>query len=212
MSGYARVGLYFGKTVAIACDGRCDKAWGINQREKHQLGEDVDDFEYLSDDELGKAPDDPGTYEGFQAKPAHRYQKLNKWCVRECERSVMVGKDELVCLPDFSKRVSNRVSITVMAVPSEIKEPCLGESREDIKDKVMDVVKANILNNLDDVNEDDIVAEISMKDLGANSLDIVEVVSCSMRDLKINVPRSDLVELKTIGELVDVLHHVACLD
>jgi len=77
------------------------------------------------------------------------------------------------------------------------------------KDEVIEVVKKNVLDNLEDINKDDITAEKSMKNLGANSLDIVEVVSCSMRDLKITVPRSDLIEMKNIGELVDLLHRVA---
>ena len=77
------------------------------------------------------------------------------------------------------------------------------------KEKVMQVVKDNILDNLEDIEEDDIQPEKSMKELGANSLDIVEVVSCSMRDLKVKVPRSELAELKNIGELVDLLVRVA---
>ena len=48
----------------------------------------------------------------------------------------------------------------------------------------------------------------SMKDLGANSLDIVEVVSCSMRELKIKVPRSQLAKLENIDQLVELLHDV----
>ena len=46
----------------------------------------------------------------------------------------------------------------------------------------------------------------SMKDLGANSLDIVEVVSASMRELKVKVPRDQLNKLTNIDELVDLLH------
>ena len=45
-----------------------------------------------------------------------------------------------------------------------------------------------------------------MKELGANSLDIVEVVSCSMRELKVKVPRAELNKLTNIDELVDLLH------
>jgi hypothetical protein len=39
-----------------------------------------------------------------------------------------------------------------------------------------------------------------------SSLDIVEVVSCSMRELKVRVPRSELAKLRDIGGLVDLLH------
>jgi acyl carrier protein len=48
-----------------------------------------------------------------------------------------------------------------------------------------------------------------MKDLGANSLDIVEVVSRTMRELKIKVPRAELSKLDDIDGLVDLLHEVA---
>jgi acyl carrier protein len=47
-----------------------------------------------------------------------------------------------------------------------------------------------------------------MKALGASSLDIVEVVSCSMRELRVRVPRSELQGLKNIGELVGLLHRI----
>jgi acyl carrier protein len=48
-----------------------------------------------------------------------------------------------------------------------------------------------------------------MKDLGVNSLDIVEVVSCTMRELRIKVPRSELSKLSNIDGLVDLLHRAA---
>ncbi len=49
----------------------------------------------------------------------------------------------------------------------------------------------------------------SMKDLGANSLDIVEVVSSSMRELRVRVPRSELDKISNIDGLVDLLHEHA---
>ena len=48
----------------------------------------------------------------------------------------------------------------------------------------------------------------SMKDYGANSLDIVEVVSGSMRELKVKVPRSELNKLTNIDGLVDLLYDI----
>jgi len=77
------------------------------------------------------------------------------------------------------------------------------------KEKVIDVVKENLMDNLEDLDEDDIGLEKSMKDLGANSLDIVEVVSSSMRQLKVKVPRSELSKLTNMNELVDLLFKVA---
>jgi acyl carrier protein len=75
------------------------------------------------------------------------------------------------------------------------------------KEQILAVVKKHIIDTLDDVDEALIVPVKSMKDIGANSLDIVEIVSSSMRELKVKVPRSELAKLATIGELVDLLHN-----
>jgi len=74
------------------------------------------------------------------------------------------------------------------------------------REEIMDLVKGHLMDNLEDeLDEADFDPSKSMKDLGANSIDIVEVVSCSMRDLKVKVPRSELADLKNVDELVDLL-------
>lgn len=79
--------IYGQQPLAVACDGKCNKAWGMNNRPKNQLSEkNVDDYEWLSDNELGEAPIDPGTMEGADRKPVNMSERMNKWCVRECER------------------------------------------------------------------------------------------------------------------------------
>ena len=47
-----------------------------------------------------------------------------------------------------------------------------------------------------------------MKDYGANSLDIVEVVSGAMRELKVKVPRTELNKLTNVDGLVGLLHGI----
>ena len=47
-----------------------------------------------------------------------------------------------------------------------------------------------------------------MKDYGANSLDIVEVVSGAMRELKVKVPRTELNKLTNLDGLVGLLHEI----
>jgi hypothetical protein len=96
-----------GKPMTVACDGRCSKAWGICARPKEQIGTDEDDIALLADDELGDAPADPGEYEGGCAKPSGPHA-MNKWCSRQCERSVKVARGEAITLPDFSKRLLNQ--------------------------------------------------------------------------------------------------------
>ena len=71
------------------------------------------------------------------------------------------------------------------------------------KQEVIQVIKNNIVDNLDDIKEADIDASKSMKDYGANSLDIIEVVSSSMRELAIKIPRSELADITTIDQLAD---------
>ena len=71
------------------------------------------------------------------------------------------------------------------------------------KDEIIEVIKKNIVDNLDDVEIGDIDPQRTMKDYGANSLDMIEVVSCSMRELNIKIPRTELADIKNIDELAD---------
>ena len=71
------------------------------------------------------------------------------------------------------------------------------------KDQIIEVIKQNIVDNLDDVEYEQIDPQKTMKDYGANSLDMIEVVSCSMRELKIKIPRTELADIKNIDELAD---------
>jgi len=73
------------------------------------------------------------------------------------------------------------------------------------REEILDIVKEHLMDNLEDLDEKDFDPAKSMKDLGANSLDIVEVVSCTMRDLKVKVPRSELSNLTNVNGLVDLL-------
>jgi hypothetical protein len=102
--------IYFSTPCTLACDANCGKAWGVNNRPQIALDpNDEDDIAYLADGELDDAPADPGTYEGGQGKPQTPDQRLNKWCARECERSIMVNaKEGVKALPDYSKRFYNQ--------------------------------------------------------------------------------------------------------
>lgn len=55
---------------------------------------------------------------------------------------------------------------------------------------------------MDDLDVDTIDTSKSMKDYGANSLDLVEVVSRSMRELKVKVPRAELNKITDIEGLI----------
>lgn len=71
---------------------------------------------------------------------------------------------------------------------------------------VFEIVKSNLTEIVEEIDPEAVTREASMKALGASSLDIVEVVSCSMRQLRVRIPRSELSTLTNIGGLVDLLH------
>jgi acyl carrier protein len=69
---------------------------------------------------------------------------------------------------------------------------------------VVAVIEKHLRLNVDGLDETPIDTTQSMTELGASSLDAVEVVMASMQELKVKVPRSRLSGLKTIDQLVDV--------
>jgi len=101
----------YGKRMRLMCDGRCDKAWGINERPRKMLSDDQGDYVFIADQDLGDAPADPGTTEGFQGKPSATplldAAQMNKWCFRQCERSEAAEEGERVVLPDMSNPSPN---------------------------------------------------------------------------------------------------------
>ena len=73
------------------------------------------------------------------------------------------------------------------------------------REQVAAVVIKHLIDVVGDLKASDIDMSRSMKDFGANSLDMVEVVSCAMRELKVKVPRSELSKLTNMDGLVDLL-------
>ena len=77
------------------------------------------------------------------------------------------------------------------------------------REHILSVVAKHLAGAVDGVDAAAIEGSKSMKDYGANSLDIVEVVSSAMRELKVKVPRSEMNKLTNIDGLVDLLHAAA---
>ena len=72
------------------------------------------------------------------------------------------------------------------------------------------VVLEQVRQGLPDVPPAEIRPERNMTELGANSIDRVEVTLAAMAELGIDIPPRDLVGLSTIDALIDVLHRHAC--
>lgn len=72
--------------------------------------------------------------------------------------------------------------------------------REDIFEKLKVIIKDIIEDAADiDIKEND-----SMADYGADSLEIVEVVSRLMKETKIKIPRTELAQATNIKEVLDL--------
>ena len=129
------------QTAAVVCDENCAKAWGRSKRPLRYFSGDPmadglsakeqdrrrDDYVYLSDSDLGQAPVDPGTTEGDHRKPRTLEQRMNKWCVRECERCAMSEPGqwrEALALPDLENPRPNMGwrSITVETIEQRWRE------------------------------------------------------------------------------------------
>ncbi|MCC6810301.1 MAG: acyl carrier protein [Deltaproteobacteria bacterium] len=74
------------------------------------------------------------------------------------------------------------------------------------RDDVLAVVRRHTLEVLIDVDPAEFDANRSLREVGAKSLDVLEIVSSSMKSLKIKVPRPELVDVQTVNQLVDVFY------
>jgi acyl carrier protein len=76
-----------------------------------------------------------------------------------------------------------------------------------------DQVRAVVLRYISTIVEGLPVSSIdtsrSMRDYRVNSLDVVDIVSRCMRELKVKVPRPELRKLSNIDGLIDLLHRTA---
>jgi len=76
------------------------------------------------------------------------------------------------------------------------------------REEVLAVVAKHLAASVDGLDAGAIDPMRSMKEYGANSLDIVEVVSGAMRELKVKVPRTELNKLTNVDGLVGLLHSI----
>ena len=70
------------------------------------------------------------------------------------------------------------------------------------REEILQVIEKHLKKSVSGITEN-IQPEKKFTDYGANSLDIVEIVSGSMREMKIKIPRNELSEITNIAGLVD---------
>lgn len=112
---------WFDKQCLVVCDRRCDKAWGHNgHRPAISESDDADNIVWLADTEVGIAPIESQVLEGGDGKPTEPPAQHNKWCVRECERSNVVRRNEIITCLDWSKRVFNQPSKHILKANAKL--------------------------------------------------------------------------------------------
>lgn len=73
------------------------------------------------------------------------------------------------------------------------------------REEMFGVIKGNMEAVIEGARGRQIAEQQSMRDFGADSLEIVEVVSRSMKQCRRKVRRTDLAEVRNLGELLDLL-------
>ncbi len=73
------------------------------------------------------------------------------------------------------------------------------------RDEIFDVFKDNLFKIVDAARGKEVAEVLSMRDLGADSLEMVEVASRTMKQLRVRIPRTELSKARNIGELLDLL-------
>ena len=72
------------------------------------------------------------------------------------------------------------------------------------RQEIFEVVKSNIVEIIEEAEGVELEEHHSMRDFDADSLEIVEVVARSMKQLRIKVPRDQLGSAQNLADLVDL--------
>ena len=71
------------------------------------------------------------------------------------------------------------------------------------RDEVAQIIENNMIEHLDGIEKEDLEMAESFRDLGANSLDMLDIVTSTMRELNIKIPRSELADVESVDQLTD---------
>lgn len=72
-------------------------------------------------------------------------------------------------------------------------------------DQVLTIIKGKMGEVLDELDVSIVDPQKSMTDYGADSLEVVEIVSRTVKELKVKVPRTEVMGVKTIDGLTKIL-------
>ena len=76
------------------------------------------------------------------------------------------------------------------------------------REKIFSLIKHNVYEILPDIDTSNIGINNSLKDLGANSIDRMEIITMTMEDLNIKLSLIELGKAKNINDLVNIFYNV----
>jgi len=74
------------------------------------------------------------------------------------------------------------------------------------KEEIFEVVKKSIMSILKNISSDDITIEKSLKELGGDSIDRVEIMTVAIENLAIKIPLVELGRAKDIRGLIEIFY------
>lgn len=74
------------------------------------------------------------------------------------------------------------------------------------RDEIFQIIKNKAMQVLPDLRPDEITMERRLKDLGANSIDRMEILTMTIEELGLKGPLVELGRVDNLRGLVDVLH------
>lgn len=77
------------------------------------------------------------------------------------------------------------------------------------RSEMLELLKRNLREMVESVNDDDVVESASLLDLGADSLEVLEVSVRTMKQLRVRVPRTQLSSATNVGELLTLYEQAA---
>jgi len=70
-----------------------------------------------------------------------------------------------------------------------------------VADKVKELIASQLNKPVEDITEDKEV----VKDLGADSLDVVEMLMSLEEEFNVSVPEDDAMNIKTVGDIINLI-------
>lgn len=74
------------------------------------------------------------------------------------------------------------------------------------RDEIFELIKKNIMNTLTGILPEIITVEKRLKDLGADSIDRMTIMTMSIEDMGLKIPLVELGRAKDIKDIIEVLY------